>query len=74
MLVDNASKASKVPGMKKAERWNDPDAHKALRKLYTERCPEGMSQSDFGAAYGIGTQGMVWQYLNGHTPLSLERL
>lgn len=43
-----------------------------LRKLYEERVPSGMSQSEFGAAYGIGTQGMVSQYLSGHRPLNLE--
>lgn len=58
--------------MKRTERWNDPNAHVALKRLYEERAPKGMTQEEFGATYGIGTQGMVWQYLNGHTPLSLE--
>lgn len=71
MLVDKASGTSKVVPMKaKAERWNDPRAHVALKKLYEERVK--VSQAEFGAEHGIGTQGMVWQYLNGHTPLSLE--
>ena len=51
-------------------RW--PDAHIRLRKLYDQRAPKGMSQEEFGAAYGIGTQGMVWQLLSGHRPLSFE--
>jgi hypothetical protein len=31
-----------------------------------------MSQEEFGAAFSLGTQGMVWQYLNGYTPLNIE--
>ena len=58
---------------KKAERWNDPEAHVALRQLYERHVAvTGISQADFGSKYGIGTQGMVWQYLSGHKPLSLE--
>jgi hypothetical protein len=72
MLVDNRSAASKVAKAVKPERWNDPHAHVALKRLYEERVPPGMSQAEFGAIHGIGTQGMVWQYLNGHTPLPLE--
>lgn len=37
-----------------------------LRELFAERA--GMSQLDFGQAYGIGNQGMVWQYLNADKP------
>jgi transcriptional regulator with XRE-family HTH domain len=51
-------------------RW--PRAHEGLRKLYEERVPDGMSQAEFGAEYGLGTQGMVWQYLNGYTPLNYD--
>jgi hypothetical protein len=51
-------------------RW--PEAHIGLRKLYEERVPSGMTQGQFGARYNIGTQGMVWQYLNGHRPLNVE--
>src|SRR5688572_845879 len=68
------SNPSKVSAMKQIvrqdARW--PDAHARLRRLYQERIPAGMSQAEFGAAYGIGTQGMVWQYLNGYTPLNFE--
>lgn len=58
--------------MRKPEtRWTN--AHKKLKSLYAERIEAaGMSQSEFGKAYGIGTQGMVWQYLNGYRPLSYE--
>lgn len=37
-----------------------------LRKLFAERA--GMSQLEFGQAYGVGNQGMVWQYLNADKP------
>jgi hypothetical protein len=30
-----------------------------------------ITQAGFGAEHGIGVQGMVWQYLNGATPLNL---
>lgn len=52
------------------QRW--PDAHLRLKTLYEERVPSGMTQGQFGARFGIGTQGMVWQYLNGHRPLNVE--
>ena len=55
---------------KQDRRW--PDAHVALKRLYAERVPAGMTQEEFGAEFGIGTQGMVWQYLNGHRPLNVE--
>lgn len=43
-----------------------------LKRLYEERVPSGMSQSEFGSAYGIGNQSMVSQYLTGHRPLNIE--
>ncbi len=55
---------------KTAVRW--PSAHVRLRELYEQRAPGGMSQEQFGAEYGLGSQGMVWQYLNGHRPLNFE--
>lgn len=55
---------------KQDQRW--PDAHLNLKRLYEERVPRGMTQEEFGATFNIGTQGMVWQYLNGHRPLNLE--
>lgn len=51
-------------------RW--PNAHVGLRRLYEERVPRGMSQADFGAEFNLGSQGMVWQYLNGYTPLNYD--
>jgi transcriptional regulator with XRE-family HTH domain len=56
--------------MKPKNRW--PDAHLKLKRLYDERVPQGMRQSDFGKKYDIGTQGMVWQYLSGYRPLNYE--
>lgn len=55
---------------KQDSRW--PDAHIRLKKLYEARVPAGMSQEEFGQEYGIGSQGMVWQYLNGYTPLNYD--
>jgi len=37
-----------------------------LRELFEKHA--GMSQLDFGQTYGIGNQGMVWQYLNADKP------
>lgn len=51
-------------------RW--PTAHLTLKKLYEDRIRDTLSQGEFGKEYGIGTQGMVWQYLNGYTPLNIE--
>lgn len=59
-----------VKQIRQDPRW--PQAHERLRELYLERVPSGMSQADFGEVYGLGTQGMVWQYLNGYTPLNVE--
>lgn len=56
--------------MKPDRRWGQ--AHIRLKHLYEERCPQGMSQEQFGAEYGIGTQSMVTQYLNGARPLNFE--
>ena len=41
-----------------------------LKRLFKERSP--LSQEAFGEEYGIGTQGMVWQYLNARSPLNLS--
>jgi SOS-response transcriptional repressor LexA len=43
----------------------------ALRQLFEERA-QGRSQEAFGAEFGIGSQGMVWQYLNAKRPLNLK--
>lgn len=51
----------------KLEPWQVKDAER-LRVLFAERAK--LSQAKFGETYGIGTQGMVWQYLNAHRPLN----
>jgi SOS-response transcriptional repressor LexA len=43
----------------------------ALKKAFEERTP-ALSQERFGLDFDIGSQGMVWQYLNGHRPLNLS--
>lgn len=50
--------------------WDN--ASTRLKKLYDERVPPGMSQREFGRIYGIGSQSMVAQYLNGARPLHFE--
>jgi SOS-response transcriptional repressor LexA len=42
----------------------------ALKTLFEERVQ--VSQEQFGLEHEIGSQGMVWQYLNGHRPLNLS--
>jgi hypothetical protein len=49
-------------------RW--PNAHVGLKRLFEERAE--VSQAEFGTTFGLGTQGMVWQYLNGYTPLNYD--
>lgn len=48
----------------------------ALKKIYTgaphNGKPSGLSQAAFGAQYDIGSQAVVWQYLNGAIPLNLR--
>lgn len=53
---------------KELEPWQKDDAAR-LKKLYNDAGPS--SQDSFGAENGIGSQGMVWQYLNGNRPLNL---
>lgn len=42
-----------------------------LKSLYTAT-NHGLSQAEFGATFEIGSQGAVWQYLNGRTALNLK--
>lgn len=67
---------AKMKEKKPLEVWQIEDARN-LRRLFdarTETVAEGkpISQMEFGAKYGIGSQGMVWQYLNGHRPLNIK--
>lgn len=43
-----------------------------LRALFNEKKGRDISQEEFGARYEIGSQGMIWQYLNGRRPLNLK--
>lgn len=45
-----------------------------LKAIYAERITgvAKMSQEAFGQQYEIGSQGMVWQYLNGKSALNLD--
>ena len=47
-------------------------AHVQLKRLYDQRVPSGMTQKEFGQNYGIGSQSMVAQYLNGTRPLNID--
>jgi len=33
---------------------------------------KALTQGEFGYRYDVGSQGMVWQYLHGRTPLNLK--
>ena len=45
----------------------------SLKRIFEAKAKElGFSQREFGAAMGIGSQALVWQYLNGRTPLNLN--
>jgi SOS-response transcriptional repressor LexA len=53
---------------KPLEPWQLEDAAR-LRALFGARAK--MSQEKFGQTYSIGTQGAVWQYLEGRIPLNI---
>jgi transcriptional regulator with XRE-family HTH domain len=59
-----------MKAIRQDHRW--PNAHVRLKRLYAERVQDGVSQEEFGATHNLGSQGMVWQYLNGYTPLNIE--
>lgn len=44
---------------------------KRLLELWNKRSPK-ISQVEFGEKYGIGSQGAVYQFLRGRTPLSMK--
>ncbi|MET0319398.1 MAG: LexA family transcriptional regulator [Duganella sp.] len=52
------------------ESWQQDDAAR-LRALLAAREPK-LSQADFGAQFGLGSQGMVWQYVAGRRPLNIK--
>lgn len=45
-----------------------------LKELFDAQrnAKDGLSQAQFGSKHGIGTGGMVWQYISGHRPLNLQ--
>lgn len=55
---------------KAIEAWQIADAAR-LKQIFDSRSPK-ISQLKFGEEFGIGTQGMVWQYLTGMTPLNID--
>lgn len=52
------------------EQWQVEDAAR-LKRLFEAREPK-ISQMKFGEDYGIGSQGMVWQYLSAARPLNID--
>lgn len=74
MLVDSTSgtcRFGSVAKEKPLEPWQREDA-KRLKRLYEDRCSGAITQEKFGSDHGIGTQGAVWQYLNGRRALNIE--
>jgi hypothetical protein len=79
MLVDQSCGnviLAKMKEKKPLEEWQKEDARN-LRRLFdarTETVGEGkqIPQMEFGAKYGIGSQGMVWQYISGRRPLNIK--
>ena len=55
----------------KLEPWQKEDARR-LKQLFNTKRAKGISQSEFGAKFDIGNQGMVWQYLNAKRPLNIR--
>jgi transcriptional regulator with XRE-family HTH domain len=80
MLVTNVNSFARCAGnsnainylmSKKLENWQLEDAAR-LRIFWDKKKPK--SQAAFGGDTGIGTQGMVWQYLEGRRPLNFDAL
>lgn len=73
-LVEVSNSIATLETMTKAvTKVDDQQAAEARRlaELYRERSG-GLTQEEFGSRYNIGTQGMMWQLLNGRRPLSLK--
>lgn len=62
-------KAPKEP--KQLDAWQAEDAAR-LKALFEARAEPRISQMEFGAQFEIGSQGMVWQYLDGRRPLNIS--
>lgn len=74
MLVDSINSVATVTRMGDSSVASDVVAAEAaeLKRLFLSRRNDGVTQEQFGQAHGIGSQGMVWQYLNGRRPLNLK--
>ncbi|MFS8973880.1 helix-turn-helix domain-containing protein [Cupriavidus necator] len=59
-----------VVGPRTLETWQIEDAAR-LKALYEERNGK-FSQEEFGRRFEIGSQSMVWQYLNAQRPLNIK--
>lgn len=66
------AKTAKSRGSDKAAKIEPIHIEEAanLKALFKDRVR--MSQADFGAEFDIGTQGMVWQYLNARSALNQD--
>jgi transcriptional regulator with XRE-family HTH domain len=73
-LVENSNSIATLLSMNASKHPEDQQTAEARRlaALFRERNEEGLSQEEFGARYNIGTQGMMWQLLNGKRPLNLK--
>lgn len=56
----------------KIEQEHVEEAEK-LRRIFEARPLPRLSQAKFGEQYEIGSQGVVWQYLNARIPLNVEQ-
>lgn len=68
--LPSMSSEPKKTRRKPLEEWQKEDAAR-LKEIYEQR-KGSMSQEEFAAAHGFGTQGAVWQYLNAYTPLNVD--
>lgn len=67
-LEVGAPRPAPVPGG--IEPWQIEDAER-LRTVFAERKGR-MSQEEFGLRFDIGSQSMIWQYLNARRPLNIK--
>lgn len=56
--------------MKHQKSNTSPTDNDRLKALFAKNSA-GLSQDVFGKKFGIGSQGMVWQYLNNRAPLNV---
>lgn len=51
--------------------WKEAEASR-LKDLYERKAGRATTHARFGKETGLGSAGMVWQYLSGHRPLNLQ--